>query len=141
MKGVEKIKFGKKLLAIIFKKNIMFAGVKFFTDENNPFQVGIHFQKAGVTLAPHIHKLDKPPHTINTIQEILMIERGKIRVTIFSESGKVASKKVLTKGDSVLFLEGGHGVDFLEDSKVFLVKQGPFKGTMHAKIYLNDSGQ
>jgi hypothetical protein len=59
-------------IAMIFKNSIPIDGVKFFTSENNPFQIGIHSRKKGVKLAPHIHLLDKPL-TITTIQEVLFV--------------------------------------------------------------------
>ena len=135
MKGVEEINLGRKLLAVIFRANIEVDGVKFLTDEMNSFQIGVHNRKKGVKLTPHIHKIERPLK-IDTIQEVLFVQAGKIRVNVYSTAGHKVSQKILAAGDSVLFLGGGHGVDFLEDSRVFQVKQGPYPGTVHAKIYL-----
>lgn len=135
MRGVEEIRNGKKLLAIVFRKNITVDGVKFLTDEQNPFQIGVHQRKKGVSLNAHIHKITKPLK-IKTIQEVLYIQRGKILVTLYTKSGKVIVKKQLLENDSILLLDVGHGVEFLEDSRIFQVKQGPYLGTVHAKIYL-----
>lgn len=136
MKGLEHIYHKKKIVATIFRKNISVSGLKFFTDLHNPFQIGIHQKSKGIKLAPHIHRLEKPL-IIKTIQEILFVIKGKIRVTLYSKEGKVISRKILKKGDCVLFIDKGHGVDFLEDSRVFEIKQGPYPGSQFAKIYYN----
>ncbi len=135
MKGLEEIYSGRQLIAIIFRKNIKFSGIKFFTDPKNPFQVGVHSRKKGLKLNPHIHKLDQPI-IIKEIQEILFIQKGKIKIELFSPSKKLLVKKILKTGDSILLLRGGHGVEFLEDSKIFELKQGPYPGSHAAKILL-----
>ncbi len=135
MKGVEKVFSKDKLVAVIYRSNIPVKGVKFLTGDGNPLQVGIHQREKGVRLSPHIHKLDNPI-TINSIQEILYVVEGKIKVTLYNDKGIVLKTKLLGRGDSILFVSGGHGVDFLESSRIFEVKQGPYPGVTHAKIFL-----
>lgn len=135
MKNTEKILYGKTLIAIIFRKNIKVEGVKFLTDETNPFQVGIHNRQKGVHLAPHVHRLDKPL-IINSVQEILYIVEGKIRISLYSTNGKKIVTKILSSGDSILLVSGGHGLDFIENSRIFEIKQGPYPGSDHAKAFL-----
>lgn len=135
MDGVEDIYYKKKLIGKVFRANLPIDGVQFFTDQMNPFQIGAHNRKKGISLTPHIHLMDGPL-TINIIQELLFVQSGKIQVTLYTEKGKIIDKKILTTGDSILLMEQGHGVDFLEDSRIFEVKQGPYPGTTHAKLYL-----
>lgn len=137
VKGLEKIFFSKKLIAIVFRKSININGVRFFTDEKNPFQVGIHNHDKNVSLMPHFHKIKKPL-SIKTIQEILFVLEGKILVTLYTKGAKVISKKTLSKGDSILLISQGHGVKFLEKSRIFEVKQGPYPGQKHAKEYFKE---
>lgn len=134
MKGVEEVLIKDKLVAVIYRKNIPVEGVKFLTRDENSFQVGIHNRKKGVNLSPHIHRIDKPV-VIDSIQEILYVVEGRIRVTLYSDKGKVIKRKTLTSGDSILFISGGHGVNFLENSRIFEVKQGPYPGATHAKLF------
>ena len=135
-KSVERIYRDQKLIAIIFRKNLKVNELEFFTDDKNPFQLGAHNRKRGVKLAPHVHKLKKPI-TVNTLQEWLFVTRGKILITIYTPKGHIINKKTLSTGDSILLMEEGHGVDFLEDSIIFEIKQGPFINTVHSKIFLN----
>ncbi len=134
MNGVENIHSGKKLIAVVFRNSIKVSGVKFFTESKNPFQIGIHQRPKGLSLAPHVHKLDRSL-IIDTIQEILLVQKGKIKITFYTKKGKLITAKILDLGDSVLLMDGGHGVEFLEDSRVFEVKQGPYPGSKSAKIY------
>lgn len=136
MIGVENVYSGKILIAVVFRKDIKVSGVKFFTDSRNPFQIGIHNRPRGLTLPPHVHKLNQSL-IIDTIQEILFVQNGKIKISFYAKNGKFLTNKILKTGDSVLLREGGHGVEFLDNSRVFEVKQGPYPGSQSAKIYLN----
>lgn len=134
MKGKEIVKNGKDTIAIVFRADIGIDGLSFLTEEENLFQIGLHNKPKGIKLRPHTHVLPKPI-LINSIQELLYIQKGKIRVNLFDENGKFLQKKILTRDDSILFISGGHGVDFIEDSKIFEIKQGPYPGKDAAKKY------
>jgi hypothetical protein len=135
VKGIEKICKNGELVAIVFRKNLRVKEREFFTEDNNPFQVGAHNRKKGIKLTPHVHNLKKPI-IINALQEWLLVTKGKILVTLYTDRGKIIDQKALSKGDSILLMEQGHGVDFLEDSQIFEIKQGPFINTVHSKIFL-----
>jgi len=136
MDAPEIIKSGKKILAMVFPAKIrVSSGVSFFTAPDNPFQIGMHNREKGTHLAAHIHRLDHPL-TINAIQELLVVVSGTIRVTIYTRGGKRKKSVTLTSGDSILLMDGGHSVEFLEDSNVFELKQGPYRGPINAKIFL-----
>lgn len=135
MKNIEKVKEGKKIIAFIFRKNLTVDGIKFLTDKSNPFQVGIHSRKKDTSLPPHVHKIEKPL-TIKSIQEILYIVSGKVNVSLYGTNGKKIKSKTLLSGDSILLVSGGHGVEFLESSRIFEVKQGPYPGTTKAKAFI-----
>lgn len=134
-KGVQRIYRDKKLIAIIFRKKLQVKELEFFTDDKNPFQIGAHNRKKGVKLTPHVHHLKKPI-TVTTLQEWLFITKGKIRITIYTAKGEIIHQNILRTGDSILLIKEGHGVDFLEDSEIFEIKQGPFHSGIHSKIFL-----
>jgi len=135
MKNVENVLDGEKLIAIVFRKNIKIEGVKFLTSESNSFQIGIHSRKKGVSLPPHVHKLEKPL-IVKSVQEILYVVSGRVKVSLFGSKGKKIKTKTLSSGDSILLVSGGHGVDFIENSRIYEVKQGPYPGTTKAKAFL-----
>lgn len=125
---------GKPAAMILRASLAIPPGVQFFTDEDNPFQFGFHNQKAGVVLHPHIHRMDAPI-TVTEIQEFLYILSGKITVSLYTHSGTVYTTVTLSAGDGILLMSGGHGVTYIEDTKMFEIKQGPYPGTSNAKIY------
>jgi len=135
MIGVEEITYKRRVIAIVFRDTIAVSGVHFFTHEKNPFQIGIHKRPKGTSLPPHIHKMAHPL-VIKTIQEVLFVVSGKIQVSLYAKNGQTIDTKTLSSGDSILLMGQGHGVDFLEESKIFEIKQGPYPGTTHAKLYL-----
>jgi len=135
MNGTEKIYQKKRLIGIIFRKNLVVNNIEFFTDDASPFQIGAHNRKRGIKLKPHVHYMKKPL-IIKSIQEWLLVTKGKILVTLYTKKGKIIEKVTLKTGDSILLIEGGHGVDFLQDSKIFEIKQGPFLDSHHVKIFL-----
>ena len=134
LKGVETVLFKGHPIAMVFRRDIAVDNVTFFTDPANPFQVGLHQRPKGTILTPHIHKLASPLK-ITAIQELLFVVRGSIRITLYTNRGEAIAAKVLKSGDSVLFLSLGHGIEFLKDSRVFEIKQGPYPGSQNAKIY------
>jgi hypothetical protein len=137
MDAPEIIKHDKKTLAIVFRSGMTVPeGVHFYTPLDNPFQVGIHNRKGGTRLPPHIHSIDRPM-TISVIQELLFVISGHIRITIYSNDEKLISKISLSEGDSILLMDGGHSVDFLTKTRLFEIKQGPYGGSSHAKIYFH----
>lgn len=137
MKGVEEITDGKDKIAIVVRKDVKVDGIKFFTDGENPFQIGVHDREKGISLPPHRHFLENNL-TIDVIQEILFIQKGKIRVSLYNKKNKLIAKRTLNPQDAILLIEGGHGVDFIEDSRIFEVKQGPYPGSKKAKIYIKE---
>jgi hypothetical protein len=130
----EIVKHKNKIIAIIVRKNIKVKGVKFFTPDDYPFQIGFHNRPKNTFLKPHLH----PAHNffIKSSQEVLYILKGKIKVDLYSNDKKFIKYKILNGGDSILFVGGGHAVKFLKKSKIFEIKQGPYPGDKKAKIFI-----
>ena len=129
------IKHLGQLVAIVLRANHKINNIEFVTDENQPLQVGVHQKKAGISLSPHIHLSNTK--VVKEIQEVLYVVKGKIRVTLYTIDGEVIDVVDLGQGDSIVQISNGHGVEILEDAQIFEVKQGPYPGTQHAKIYLH----
>lgn len=128
--------FGK-LVATVVRADHPVANLEFVTDEQQPLQIGIHEKAAGISMKPHIHLSNTK--VISEIQEVLYIVRGKIRVTLYTIDGEVIQVVDLQTGDAIFLASMGHGVEVLEDCRIFEVKQGPYPGTEHAKIYFKEA--
>jgi mannose-6-phosphate isomerase-like protein (cupin superfamily) len=134
-RGIEPIKYHKKDVACVYRNSIAVKGIRFLTLPDNPFQIGIHDRKEKTKLPAHIHNCPTPI-AVPEIQEVLFVIRGKVRVTILSESNKPIAKKLLSAGDAILLMSQAHQVEFLGNARVFEIKQGPYPGDGHAKKYL-----
>jgi len=134
MNKPKEIYYKKKLVAIFFPHNLKVEKLKFFTEDKNPFQVGLHNREKGEILPAHIHKVPRIIK-IKNIQEFLYIQKGKIELTLFNKKGEVFEKIILEKDDSILLIAEGHGIKILANARIFELKQGPYFGAEHAKVY------
>ncbi len=135
MSQLQKIFDGEQLIAIVIPSDLEAEGVKFITPQDFPFQVGLLAHPAKTELRAHSHKKLKIETDI--FQEILIIQKGKVEINLFGMENKPLKSVILNAGDSVLFVEGGHGVKMIEDARILEVKQGPYPGDANAKIFIN----
>ena len=81
-KKIEFIKFKKRILAIIVKKNYYQntkKRIEFFTQNNFNIQFGVLSHPTNYIINPHLHIKKKIKRKINT-SEVLYVLAGKIRV-------------------------------------------------------------
>ncbi len=134
-KHVEIIKDSTEILAIILRASYSKEGLSFLTPENFPLQMGVHIHEKGHSVKPHSHNHIYELKDI-TAQEIFYVAKGQIKVILYNNSDIKVSEKIICEGDTIL-LSGGHGVEFLKDSKVIEFKQGPYVGAKKEKHYIN----
>jgi hypothetical protein len=135
LQGAEYIRDGETLLAILVRSDASSTEkYNFLTEQSAPFQLGVNFYQAGETIPAHAHL----PRDIrvNQIQEVLIIGHGLARLRLYDEDKAPVFETLLARGDVVLLITGGHGLDVLEDTKIVEVKQGPYDGTVKDKIAL-----
>lgn len=123
--------------ALFFRKDISSGGAKFFTQDEDAFQVGVLERPAGYEVQPHLHP--ERPIEVRTVSEFLYIEKGSARVTVLDEQWEELGSQELSAGDFLLFLRGGHTITMLEDTRMIEVKQGPFLGDDGAKVFQSKS--
>lgn len=128
------IRDGDKLIALIFKKNIKADGVRFLTPVEYTLQLGLIQHPKGKIIRDHIHN-PSIEYKINTTQEFLYLEKGKVKVKFFNNKWKLVAEHVITSGDFLLHVSGGHGFEVLEKCRMIEIKQGPYPGDKTAKIY------
>lgn len=128
------VSFGGNPMAHIFFHNISAEGVKFLTPDSYTLQLGLIEHKKGKIIRDHIHRQDIK-YKVDTTQEFLYIEKGKIEVKLFNYSWEPIENVILNSGDFILFVGGGHGLEVLEDCRIIEIKQGPYPGDSNAKLY------
>ena len=132
--NIETIEYNNERLAYIIRKNIKVDGKEFFGSSDDFLQIGYMNLKKGEILKPHIHKPQNKIITEN--QEVLYIISGKMKVTFYNNSPQKICESILTDGDLIVLLTGGHGFKFLEGTRMIEVKQGPYTGRDNDKTIL-----
>jgi len=122
------------IIAIIVRKDFEKKGINFISEEDFSLQLGVNVYSKGDIIKAHMHK--KRNITINIIQEVVHIEKGRVRVDLYDLNAEKIRTVELSVGDTILFVIGGHGFEILEDTKIIEVKQGPYLGKKEDKIYL-----
>jgi len=125
-KGLEVIKFGKVLIAVIIRTEYQAEGITFFTPSEFSQQLAYIKHRKGHTIEPHIHNL--VPREVKYTQEVLFVKKGKVKVDLYTHERRFLQSVVLKGGDTILLASGGHGFKMLEPTEMIEVKQGPYAG-------------
>ena len=102
-------------------------GLTFATPEEFGLQLGIHNQKKGNTVRPHEHKIVSEIKNLK-IQEVFFVVKGKVKWIFYVDDKKV-DERIISSGDTILFANGGHSAEYLEDTRMIEVKQGPYRSS------------
>ncbi len=134
-KRVLEIRHNKILYAIIIKKKNKFIkkGVDFVTKSSDLIQLGFLNHKKNHKITSHIHV--KKPRVINYCTEVLLIEKGKVKIKFFDlKNSDIKKDTILNSGDIIILFKGGHGFTILKKTKIIEVKQGPYVNNKDKKI-------
>ena len=126
MNQVEQIKTSDQVIAIIIRKEFTKEGIEFFTPDAFSQQLAYMKRKKGDIVQEHVHILQ--PREITYAQETLFIKAGHVRVDLFTDDRAYLTSRELKTGDTILLAAGGHGLEFLEETELIEVKQGPYAG-------------
>jgi len=122
---IEKIKYNKKLFALIVRGNYRNKkGVTFFTPNQATQQFGYMKHKQGHIIRPHLHK--KRLTKISSTSEVLLILKGSLRVDFYNKKKKYLLSKILKEKDIIMLFHGGHGFKVIKDLEMLEIKQGPY---------------
>ena len=113
--------------AIVIRASARVEGIKFFSPESFPQQVGLMTRPAGYLVPRHVHNLVS--RNISLTQEVLLIRMGTCHVKIYDNSFAILSEVTLNKGDVIFLAQGGHEIEMIDECQILEVKQGPYVGT------------
>jgi len=103
----------------------MAIGSKPITPPEEALQVLTLKHPKGQLIAPHSHVPRR--RETGVLQECLVVVRGKLRVSFFDETTNMAFTHIdIAQGEACITLSGPHSVEFLEDSEVIEIKNGPY---------------
>ncbi len=127
METTERIYYKDKLLAFVVRRNyIPRNGIDFLTDSLAIQQVGAMKHPSGHIIQNHIH--NPVARTVHGTPEAVFVRSGKVEVELFSEKKEAVAMVVLSVGDIIFLVAGGHGFKMLEESILLEIKQGPYFG-------------
>jgi uncharacterized protein YjlB len=126
MTQTEQIMINDQIIAIIIYSEFNKDGIEFFTPGDFSQQLGYMKHKKGDTIQEHMHTL----HTreINYTHETLFIKRGHVKINFYTDDKLYFCSREFKTGDVILLASGGHGFEFLEETEMIEVKQGPYAG-------------
>ena len=114
------------MIALIIPGDYRDSGIKFFTPKEFSQQLGYMNRPAGYTIQPHIH--NEIHREVTLTQEVLIVKSGRVEIDFYSSNQEYLESVQLVAGDIILLAAGGHGLNFLEESEIIEVKQGPHAG-------------
>ena len=123
---IKEIKNEEMLLAIIIPHTYHKPGISFLTSNELSQQLAYMEHPAGHEIAAHVHN---PVHrSVVYTRETLIIRKGKLRVDFYDDNRNYIESHIISAGDVILLVSGGHGFKVLEDVEMIEVKQGPYAG-------------
>jgi len=108
------------------------AKTRFFSAPESSFQFGLLAHQSGYDEPPHYHR--EIERTVTDLQQMFVVQRGKVAVLLFAADGTLFREIVLGPGDAINLVHGAHAVRALEDMQCISVKQGPFQGDTMDKV-------
>jgi len=104
---------------------------EFFTPNNTFLQSGLLKFRKSSSVDNHIHF--NRFSIIRKTNEVLYILEGSAIINLFDKNKEALDSFTALSGDLVIFISGGHGLIFNEDTKILEVKQGPYLGNYDKK--------
>jgi len=135
MGGIEEIRDREgEVIAIIVRSGYYPTGVSFVSRPEWPLQLGVSTYVPSQVVRPHSH--NRRRITVESVQEVLHIDTGRVRVDLFDRGDRPAGTAALSAGDTILFVQGGHALEAGEESRIIEVKQGPYESLASDKRML-----
>ena len=124
---IKEIIHKNKLYALIVKESYQEKkGISFFTKNDANQQIGFMNHPKNYIIKPHKHQ--KRETKIFITSEVIILQKGKLRVDFYDTKKKYLFSIVIKKNQIIMLVHGGHGFKVLESVKMLEIKQGPFIG-------------
>ncbi|MCW1300564.1 MAG: hypothetical protein QXZ25_04505 [Candidatus Bathyarchaeia archaeon] len=123
---IEYITCGLEPIALVIRADYEETGIHFFTPDSFSQQVAYMRHPKGHKIGAHVHNMIQ--RQVIYTQEVLIIRKGKVRVKLYNSKKEFICDRILSDGDLILLCGGGHSFEFLEDTSMIEIKQGPYAG-------------
>ncbi len=98
-------------------------GVTPITSDEESLQLLTINKEKGEVVKQHTHP--KKERQTDSLQECLVVIKGKLKIKLYNLDNQLFETIEVKEGEAFITLEGGHEIEFLEDSQVFEIKNGP----------------
>jgi hypothetical protein len=123
--------------AEVIRPSAAFGVTTFISAPESSFQFGLLEQPAGYEEKAHFHpEMDRQ---IRDLQELIVVQKGVLVVSLFSMKGELIREIELGPGHAIVLVAGVHAYQTREDMKALILKQGPFVGNGSDKVYLGQT--
>lgn len=136
---VEQIEHCGEILAIILPATFKSEGIAFFTPNDFSQQLGYINRPSGYVIQPHVH--NPVIREVAYTKEVLFIRSGRVRVDFYTDEQAYLESRILSAGDVILLVRGGHGFEVIEACEMIEVKQGPYAGDKDKTRFIADAHQ
>jgi hypothetical protein len=116
------IKKDDTIVALVFDGKFE-NGTNPLTDEKWPLQILALKHPKGKILAAHFHK--PTSRTTENFMEFLAVLSGIIQITVYYFNEPIENVR-LTAGQGIMLVNGGFGIEVIEDAEMMEFKNGPF---------------
>jgi hypothetical protein len=136
--GVEEVILRDKLYAIVVRRDFHRPGIHFFTPDEFSEQLGYLSHPSGHVVRPHVHR--EVRRDVRRTQEVLILRKGRMRVDFYGSDTEYVGSREIEAGDIILLVDGGHGLEVLEDCEMFEIKQGPYDASQDKSHFTPRTG-
>jgi len=130
--AIEVIEHAGTRYAEVIRADMTVDRTTFFSPAESSFQFGLLAHGAGYSEAPHYHQ--PFVREINDLQQMFVVQRGVVGVSLYDDSGRLLQEVILGAGDAIVLIHGVHAIRVIEDLQAISVKQGPFLGDAKDKV-------
>jgi len=118
--------------AEVIRADLTVSKTTFFSPAESSFQFGLLAHGAGYAEPPHYHR--PFVRQIDDLQQMFVVQRGRVAVNLYSDDGDLLEEVILGPGDAIVLIHGVHAIRVIEDLQAISVKQGPFLGDEQDKV-------
>ena len=107
---------------------------QFLTPDEYNQQIGFIVYLKDEKIRNHTHDFSIRKN-LNGSSEVLIVRKGSCNILIYDKNQDLIASQKLELHDIIFLIQGSHAINFLEDSILLEVKQGPYLG-IQEKIFI-----
>lgn len=120
---ITEIKFKEKLTALLVDNSDIEDGTYPISASEWPLQFLMMRRRKGHIFAKHTHATI--PRENNFLQEAIVVNKGKLLVTVCSREGEDIGDYEVSAGQCLFLVDGGYKIEVMEDASFYEFKNGP----------------